>query len=146
MATKYHQGSFHPVHPEKYVGDPTKIFYRSSWELKTMKYFDRNPSILRWMSEELAIPYISPVDSMTHKYFPDFLIEVIQRGGKTKKFLVEVKPAAQCSPPKQKRKTKRMIQETITYLTNTAKWEAAKKWCEKNSCEFMILTEKELNV
>ena len=62
--------------PRKYMGDPTKIQYRSLWERKCMIKFDENPNILRWASEEMAIPYLSPVDRKRHRYYPDFLVEL----------------------------------------------------------------------
>ena len=34
--------------------------------------------------------------------------------------------------------------ETLTYAKNQAKWEAARKYCDKNGWEFKILTEYEL--
>ena len=47
-----------------------------------MLTFDDNPNILKWASEEIAIPYVSPVDRQRHKYFPDFIIELKNRLGK----------------------------------------------------------------
>lgn len=143
---KYLQGKFSPKNPDKYVGDPTKITFRSSWERRAMIFFDTNPSILKWASEEIAIPYISPVDNLPHRYFPDFLVKYKTRDGIEKKMMVEIKPLAQCSPPKGTKKTKRLITETTTYMINMSKWDAAKKYCAKNGYEFTILTEKELGI
>lgn len=143
---KYHQGRFIPKNPQKYHGDPTNIVFRSSWERKAMIFFDMNPNILKWSSEEHVIPYISPVDGNPHRYFPDFLVAARTRDGSIKRLMVEVKPAAQCEPPKQKKKTKKYIQEAQTYAVNQAKWEAAKMWCMNNGFEFKILTEKELGI
>jgi len=110
-----------------------------------MIWFDTNPSILQWASEEMAIPYISPLDNRPHMYFVDFAVKYKTREGIIKRALVEVKPFAQCSPPKQqKRMTKRLITETTTYLVNQNKWKAAKEWCVKNQFDFIILTEREL--
>lgn len=143
---KFHQGKYTPKNPSKYAGDSNNIIYRSSWEKKAMVFFDSNPGILKWGSEELIIPYISPLDNRQHRYFPDFAVVYKTREGYIKRALIEVKPSAQCKPPKQKKKTKKMLEETKTYLVNQAKWEAAKKWCDRNEFEFMILTEKELKV
>ena len=52
-----YKGRFKPKHYKKYKGDPTKVIYRSMWELRFMKYCDKNPSILEWSSEEIIIPY-----------------------------------------------------------------------------------------
>jgi len=141
----YLSGKFTPKHLEKYSGDATQIQYRSSWEKKAMIWFDTNPSILQWASEEIVIPYISPLDNRPHRYFPDFAVKYKTKDGTIKKALVEVKPFAQCNPPKQqKRMSKRLITETTTYLVNQAKWNAAKEWCDKNQFDFIVLTEREL--
>jgi len=146
MAFKYLQGKFVPKNPNKYVGKVTDIFFRSSWERKAMIFFDENPGILKWNSEEVVIPYISPIDNRQHRYFPDFLIMVKTRTGDIKKIMVEVKPATQCEPPKQRKKTAKMITEVQTYMVNQAKWASARKWCATNNMEFQILTEKELGI
>lgn len=145
MARNYKQGRFTPRHPEKYVGDASNIIYRSSWELKMMKWADMNPDVLKYASEELIIPYVSPVDSRQHRYFVDFLIMVRTRSGEIKKYAVEIKPAAQTVPPTTKNK-KRLLEETMTYAVNQAKWAAADAFCKKKDMEFIVLTEKHLKV
>lgn len=135
---------WYPKHPEKYAGDVNNIWVRSSWEKKVLVFFDDNPSVLKYSSEEIEIPYLSPVDNKFHRYFPDFLILVKTREGKEQKILIEVKPHAQCSPPKQKKHTKRMITEMNTYLVNQSKWSAATEWCKKYGIQFQILTEHDL--
>jgi hypothetical protein len=144
--SRYLQGTFVPKHPEKYIGDITKISFRSSWERRAMLWFDEQPNILRWNSEEIIIPYISPLDGKPHRYFPDFLVEVKKADGKIVKTLVEIKPAAQCVPPTQKKKTKRMITEMQTYMVNQSKWAAARDWCKRNGIEFLILDEFGLGI
>ena len=71
-----YKGKFKPKYPTKYQGDIKEIVYRSSWELKMMKYCDTTKSIIEWGSEELVIPYVSPWDGRYHRYFPDFYIKV----------------------------------------------------------------------
>lgn len=142
--TRYHQGTFKPTHPEKYVGDVSNIVYRSSWELKFLRWCDTNPSVLKYASEELVIPYFSPVDNKTRRYFVDFVIMVKTRSGEVKKYAVEIKPSAQCEPPKQRKKTKRYLTELATYTTNQAKWKAADEFCRSKGLEFLVLTEKHL--
>ena len=80
-----YQGKFKPKNPSKYKGDPTNIVYRSSWELKLMMYLDTHPNVLKWGSEEIVIPYESPVDGRMHRYFPDFFVEQINTEGKKEK-------------------------------------------------------------
>lgn len=145
MAANYKQGFFHPRNPMKYRGDPTNIVYRSGWEKNVMDWLDTNDNVKSWASEEIVIPYVSPIDNRVHRYFVDFYVEALGRDGETKIMLLEVKPAAQTQAPKTpKRKTKRFITEVMTYGVNQAKWDAAQKYCQKKGWEFKILTEKEL--
>ena len=109
-----YQGKYRPSYPRKYKGDPSNIIYRSSWEYKFMKWCDYTTSVQEWGSEEIIIPYISPVDGKRHRYFPDFYVRIQNR-----KYLVEVKPFKQTIEPKtQKRNTKRYINEVVTYHVN----------------------------
>ena len=134
-----------PENVTKYMGNPTKIVCRSTWERKMCKYLDNNVNVLRWASEELSIPYLSPVDNKMHKYYPDFIAEVKTKTGEVKTFLIEVKPYKQTKPPViKKRKTKSYDTNMKMYAVNEAKWEAAKKLCNDNQWEFTILTENEL--
>ena len=130
---------------KKYKGDPTKCIYRSLWERKFMIYCDNNPSIIQWASEELAIPYYSQVDKKMHKYYIDFWIKVKQKDNVIKHFLIEIKPEKQTKKPERKSKReKRYLNEMVQWETNTAKWNAAQEFCNKNNIEFLILTEKQL--
>ena len=145
MARNYIQGSFKPKFPEKYAGDVNNIFFRSSWEKKVMLWCDNNPSILKWTSEEVVIPYLSPVDNKMHRYFVDFMIKVRDKSGLINNYLVEVKPEAQTKPPKvRQRKTKLLLEEHKTYAVNQAKWKAAEEWCRNKGVKFIVLTEKHL--
>jgi hypothetical protein len=146
MARKYKQGIFTPKHPDKYAGNVSNIVYRSGWELKFMKWADLNPQVLKWVSEEIVIPYYSPVDMKMHRYFVDFAILVKNNKAQIKKYLVEVKPDAQTRPPTGTKKTKRLLEETRTYAINKAKWTAADAWAVKNGMEFCVITEKHLKV
>jgi hypothetical protein len=140
-----YKGKFKPSFPEKYVGNPSSIIYRSLWELKFLKYCDTNENILEYASEELAIPYISPVDGKIHKYFPDVYIKVKEPDGSIKKYLIEIKPYKQTmAPPKPKRQTKGYIYEVYEYAKNQSKWEAAREYCKDRGWTFRILTENEL--
>jgi hypothetical protein len=145
MAHNYKQGFFKPQNPKKYIGDPTNIVYRSGWEKRVMDWADTNSNVLRWCSEEIVIPYISPVDNRYHRYFVDFFVEARGRDGSIRKMLLEVKPRAQTQEPKvQSRKTKRYITEVATYGINQAKWKAAEEYCKDKGWEFLIVTEEQL--
>lgn len=141
---KYYQGLFKPRNPEKYKGDPTNIVYRSSWELRLMSHFDMHPDVIWWSSEERIIPYRSPVDNRIHRYFPDFLVHMNTKDGKTKTTLIEVKPKAQTMPPKQKEgrnQKKKYISEVMTWGVNQQKWKAAEEYCKDREWQFMVMTE-----
>jgi hypothetical protein len=141
------QGRYKPSNPQKYKGDVHNIIYRSSWERKFLYYCDTNENILEYSSEEIVVPYRSPVDNKIHRYFPDFYIKYKDGDGKIKKALIEIKPFRQTQEPKvQKRKTKSYIYEVVEYAKNQAKWDAAKEWCIDRGWEFKVLTESDLGI
>ena len=112
-----------------------------------MVYCDKNENILEWSSEEIILPYRSPLDNRIHRYYPDFYIKVKESSGVIKKMLIEVKPKKQCVEPiRPKRKTKGYIYEVKEYARNQAKWKAAKEWCLDRGYEFKIFTEDELGI
>ena len=142
-----YKGKFRPKNNKKYMGDYREVIYRSSWELKFMQYCDTNKSIVKWSSEEIVIPYRSPVDNRVHRYFPDFYVKYRDVKGNYQEKVIEIKPAKQVKEPKvQKRRTKRYVSEVFTYATNKAKWEAAEDFCKDRRWQFQILTEKELGI
>lgn len=142
-----YKGRFSPTNPSKYIGDPTNIIYRSLWELKLMKYLDVNINVIAWGSEELYIRYVSPIDNKVHRYFPDFICKVKQTDGTIKVLVLEVKPKKQTEEPQiPKRKTKRFIQEVMTWGVNSAKWKAAEEYCADRGWEFKIMTEQDLDL
>lgn len=142
-----YKGRFKPRNPQKYMGDPTNIIYRSGWELKLMMYLDKHPDVLEWGSEELIIPYRSPIDGKIHRYFPDFLVKRINRNGIKETLLIEVKPEYQTVPPKkQNRITPRYLNEVKTWGVNEAKWKAASEFCKDRGWKFEIMTERHLGI
>jgi len=145
------QGLFKAKHPEKYLGNPTNIVYRSSWEFRVMLQLDHDPNVIGWASEEMRIPYKSPLDNRYHSYFPDFLVKERLTNGKIRTKILEVKPYSQTLQPQipsvkstDKKKQKRFFKEVQTYAVNQAKWESARKFCKNNDFDFVILTENEL--
>ena len=142
-----YRGKFRPKNPQKYRGDPTNIIYRSLWERNCMRYFDENPNVLKWSSEEVIVPYKSPIDGRYHRYFPDFLIRVKNKQGQLETIMIEVKPYKETREPKpQKRLTKNYLYEVKTWGINKSKWEAAIDFCKDRKWKFMIITEKELGI
>jgi hypothetical protein len=142
-----YSGRFTPKNPQKYIGDPNNIIYRSSWECKVMSWLDINDDVISWNSEETIIPYKSPVDGKWHRYFPDFLIKVKTKDGKLKTMMLEVKPKKQTQPPEpRKRITKQYINEVTTWGVNQAKWIAANEYCLDRGWEFKLITEDHLGI
>ena len=142
-----YKGRYQPNNPLKYKGNFKNIIYRSLWELKFMKYCDRNQNILEWGSEEIVVPYRSPIDNRYNRYFPDFYIKVRESTGKIKKYIIEVKPQKQCIEPKvQKKKTRSYVYQVCEYAKNQAKWKAAEEYCMDRGLEFKVLTENELGI
>ena len=142
-----YRGKYQPSYPKKYKGDPTNIVYRSLWERKFMNYCDINENVLEWGSEELALPYRSPLDNRIHRYFPDFYIKVRESTGQIQKYIIEVKPKKQTIEPKvQKKKTRGYIYEVREWARNQAKWKVAQEFCEDRQWKFKIITEDELGI
>lgn len=144
---KTYKGRYSPKNPGKYKGDPTGIIYRSLWERKLMVYLDENKSVIQWSSEEIAIPYISPLDNRYHRYFPDFYVKAVDKNGNIVEQLLEVKPRKETiEPTKKKRITKQYITEVTTWGKNQAKWKAATEYCLDRGWQFKLITEKELGL
>jgi hypothetical protein len=144
-----YKGKFKPKNYQKYKGNPTNITYRSLLERRFMVYCDETPSILEWSSEEVVVPYVSPVDNRYHRYFVDFWMKYKDRNGDIKSVLIEVKPDIQTRPPVRKntptgKPTRRFINEVMTWGVNQAKWEAATKYSIERNWEFKIITDKDL--
>lgn len=141
------KGKYVPKNIHKYKGDYKNIIYRSSWELKFMKYCDSRSNVLEWGSEEIVIPYRSPLDNRIHRYYVDFYVKIQDSTGNITKYLIEIKPSKQTVPPKKpQRQTKSYIYEVTEYVKNQAKWKAAKEFCDDNMWKFKILTESDLKV
>ncbi len=141
------KGKYTPKNIHKYKGNYRNIIYRSSWELKFMKYCDTRSNVLEWGSEEIVIPYRSPLDNRIHRYFVDFYVKIQDSDGTVTKYLIEIKPSKQTIPPKKpQRQTKSYIYEVTEYVKNQAKWKAAKEFCDDRMWKFKILTESELKV
>lgn len=149
-----YKGRFRPKNPAKYKGDPTKIIYRSLWEFKFFRFVDEHPDVIWWQSEEVIVPYRSPIDSRVHRYFPDVIVHKKSPEGKIQTIMVEIKPYKQTLPPDPSKKnntpsgrvSRRYLNEVKNYGINSAKWKAARQYCADRGWEFVIMTEKELGV
>lgn len=146
----FRQGYFVPAHPEKYMGDLTKIIYRSSWEKKFMSLCDNSPVVVNWSSEPVAINYFSPIDQKMHKYFVDFFCSIKTNEGEVKKYLIEIKPKKQAvfeaKNPKTFKTQERYMDHLKTIVINKAKWAAATEYALNLGYEFKVWTEENLNI
>jgi hypothetical protein len=136
-------GKYTPQHPDKYIGDVNNIWYRSSYELRFMKWCDFTPKVKKWNSEEVTVPYISPKDNRLHRYFVDFIFQT-----DSGTFLVEIKPSRFTKAPivEGKKPTKNLLLELSQWEVNQAKWKAATAYAASNNWKFVILTEKDLGI
>lgn len=143
MANK---GRYKVKFPQKYMGNPTNVIYRSGLELEFMRFCDMSSDILGWNSESVVIPYRSPFDNRWHRYFPDFLIKKRTKEGLIETQLIEIKPKSQCSPPRKpaKRQSRRYITEAATFEVNMAKWKAAIEFCRTRGWNFVVLNEEDI--
>lgn len=136
-----YRGKYKVKKPEKYEGDFKNVVYRSLWERQFFRWCEDNSEVVRWGSETVVIPYRCKTDNRMHRYFMD--VKVKFKDGRT--ILVEIKPEIQTKPPKKgSRKTKKYLNEVMTYIKNTSKWEQAEKYCDARGWEFKIFTEKTL--
>jgi len=151
---KYTQGQYNLLNPKKYLGDPTVIYFRSSWEYKLYFYLDNEPRVLKWNVEGITIPYEMEVtDSRgnkrweTFRYHPDAYCEIQKLDGSISKTVVEIKPYTETIPPVMPKRVTAKSLENHEYrmkmfLKNFAKWTTAKKFCEKRGYDFFVMTEK----
>jgi hypothetical protein len=142
------KGLYTPINVYKYLGDPRKIRFLSSWELKFMDFCDKNPNILKWGSEEFKIPYIHPIKRNADgspkrcNYFPDFIIKYKNTRGEIITEVIEIKPSSQ--DPNRISKKKPTTYDAVQMIINKAKWTAAMSFCESHGIKFRILTEKNM--
>jgi hypothetical protein len=81
-----------------------------------------------------------------HRYFVDVVAQIKRKDGLTQKYLIEIKPSKFLLEPKNspRKSNKTLIYEVTQYSINTAKWDAAQRWCVKNNYTFLIFTEKHI--
>ncbi len=133
------KGLYTPQHPEKYLGDPRKIRFLSSWELRFMQACDLNPNVVAWGSEEFKIQYWNPVKNRVANYYPDFIIKYKNTKGELITEVIEIKPKKQSVVTK-----KTSTYDKLHLIVNHAKWQAAVAVCESHGIKFRVVTEDEL--
>ena len=136
---KFAQGKFNIKNPDKYVGNKTPT-YRSSWEFAFMRFCDEHSSVAQWASEAIKIPYRHPFTGKHTVYVPDFFIVYIDKKGKQKVELIEVKPASQSFHERFGKSR----QNQSAFVVNQAKWSAANAWCKQKGIFFRIVTEDDI--
>lgn len=132
-------------HMKSFNESTMSVQYKSSLELRAIRYCDANPYVVHWSIEPFNIKYIKPTDSKMHRYFIDLFIEFSSKD----KFIVEVKSKGETIPPKKPTKNtpKALMnyQKAIqTFAINSAKWAAAQEFAKQNNMRFIILTEDQL--
>ncbi len=137
-----YKGKYKIKKPEKYLGDYKNVVYRSLWERQAFKWCESNSRVKAWNSEEVVIPYKCKTDNKIHRYFIDLFVEMDNGDC----ILVEIKPKKETNPPKKpSRKTKKYINEVVTFVKNQSKWEAANQFAEHKGWKFQIWTEDTLS-
>lgn len=137
---KTYSGKYKVKNRKKYKGDVDNVVFRSMWERNAFAWCDGNSDVKEWSSEEVVIPYFYEVDKRYHRYFMD--LKITFQNGRT--VLVEIKPAKETKPPKRPDKSKRYLNEAMTYVKNQNKWVAASKFAKDRGWEFEIWTEHKL--
>lgn len=143
---EHKSGKYTPRNPDKYIGDIHNIIYRSSWEYRFCIYCDTNDSILKWSSEPVAIDYYNPLDKKDHKYNVDFYIKVQREDQTEQDWIIEIKPENQTKKPIYEgintlAKLKSYNRNMQIWITNQAKFKAAKIWAEKRGYKFGVVDE-----
>ncbi len=143
---EYRSGKYEPRNPEKYIGDIHNIIYRSSWEYRFCTYCDTNESILKWSSEPVSIDYYNPLDKKEHKYNVDFYMKVLKESGEEQDWIIEIKPENQTKKPIYEgvntlSKLKSYNRNMQIWITNQAKFKAAKEWAAKRGFKFGVIDE-----
>lgn len=128
-----------PKNPEKYLGDISKITFRSSWEKTFMQLCDTHPNIVGWGSEILQIPYVNPITKKPSIYIPDFLLVYLDKNGKNIAEVIEIKPMKETLVERAKSK-----RDQLMVAVNQYKWMAAEKFCKQNNMTFRVLTEQQI--
>ena len=140
------QGYFIPLNPSKYKGDPSKIIYRSSWELKFLTYCDNNEMVIEYAAEPVGIPYFNQILKKVSKYWIDCYMVTRGKDGTLTKWLIEVKPNKYLTPPEPPKKltdkqTLNYARHAKAYIINSAKFKAAREYAAENGMRFGIITE-----
>lgn len=141
---RWHQTFYKVKNTDKYAGaivEGKQPFARSSWELTFMRFCDHNENIISWASEPVKIPYVHPLKGRGAVYVPDFIICYRDKHGMKHVEMIEIKPYGQAVLTENS-----SSKEKSDIIVNTAKWQAAVKFCKHNDMTFRILTKEDIYV
>jgi len=137
--SKYANGFYQLLNPEKYVGKKTP-HYRSSWEHTFMRFCDNNPAILQWANEAIHINYRNPFTNKNTIYVPDFFMVYVDSKGQQHAELIEIKPAHETTLEAAGNNKRAQA----AAILNMCKWQAANAYCKANNLKFRVVTEKDM--
>lgn len=144
----HEQGYYKVLNEKKYVGDLTKVIYRSSYEKTFYHSLDIDPNVKYWCVEpqQLRIRYWNPVKRKWSYYYPDvFCVKMV--GDKEVKCLIEVKPKSKLNKPIQPKtndpkKIASYRRKLDEYNVIDAKRKASVEFCKMKGMEYIFITER----
>ena len=136
--SKFAQGTYKPLNPNKYVGKGLPR-YRSGWEWAFFQFCDNNDHVLEWASEAISIKYRHPFTGKVTNYVPDIFMRYRTKNNKICTEIIEIKPRKQSMIEGRMSEKDRMI-----VAINYAKWQAAQAWCRRAGIVFRVLNEDQL--
>jgi hypothetical protein len=130
LGKKIKQDYYIPKNLNKYIGDSSKVIYRSSWEKKFMEYCDFTSAILKWGNEPTGIPYFNPITKKMSTYWIDFYIATRTDSNQIQEWLIEIKPNKYINPPNEPKNLNEKVilnyaKHSKAYIINSAKFSAA---------------------
>lgn len=146
---QFNQGYFKPTAPDKYINIREQIIYRSSYELIFCKICDTNAKIIKWQSEPFNVEYFDPITKKKRQYYPDYLIVTEDAKG-INKIVIEIKPLTFLTKPNYPAKVNAQSLKNYNFrmrifVTNMAKFKAAKVYCEARGMTYSFLTDQFFN-
>jgi hypothetical protein len=128
---------FTPTNIDKYKGH-VPLVMRSRYEHQFAIWCDTTDKVKYWSNENIRVPYFHPIKRKQVGYWPDFLINI-----NNKIIMIELKPLRETIRPKVTGR-KSLLNEQVKFVINSAKWHAAKAFCDKYGWEFKVITNESL--